>query len=253
MPQIALANGLVLGEVPDELKDLSFVEKLVIAKYRHFISVIRVAKSGQRKLAGNAIIFAQPVPKFYDILPPPRDDLNDCLSVMFTGTSRPTYEDFKRTPLLIRRRVIQKALLWLMVNHPGYANVKFSQKNLDTYAEDSPPITVVFRPQKPGTGNIPTENLPVYAMTSEGSTDDGECSFAVSGLTGKELDKMTEQEKKLFAIKAFNVSDPCVAYASEKIPGFKVPTRVFTCFGGSPFPFEQLQSLQSCQSYQPHP
>ncbi|KAJ3474977.1 hypothetical protein NLI96_g12134 [Meripilus lineatus] len=218
MPQIALANGLSLGEVPPELKKLSFVEKLVVSKYRHYVSVIRVAKSGQRKLAGNAIVFAQPVPKFYNILPPPRKDLDDCLSVLFTGASKPTYEDFKRTPLLICRRVVQEALLWLMKNHPGYANVKFSQKNLDTYAEDSPPVKVVFCPQQPETGNIPTENLPVFTTTSEGGTEDGECSFAVSGLTGEELNNMTDAEKKLFALKALNLSEPFVAYGRSDEP-----------------------------------
>lgn len=218
VPRYALANGLSLGEVPPELLELNFVEKLIISKFRHYMSVIRVSKGGQRKLAGNAIIFAQPVAKFYDILPPPRDDLNDCLSIMFTGSSRPTYEDFTRTPLLVRRQVVQRALRWLMANHPGYAKVKFSQKNLDSYAEDSPPVDVVFRPQKPDAGNIPSENLPVYATSDNGGTEDGECSFAISGLTGEELDGMSEQEKKLFALKALRDSEPVVAYGRSSKP-----------------------------------
>ncbi|KAJ3473050.1 hypothetical protein NLI96_g13157 [Meripilus lineatus] len=168
MPQIALANSLVLGEVPPELKDLSFVEKLVIAKYRHFISVIRVAKSGQRKLAGNAIVFAQPVPKFYDILPPPRDDLDDCLSVLFTGTIRLSQ--------------------WFS-----------DRRNL---------VLVTYRQR----------TYPFMQRLQKGGTDDGECSFAVSGLTGEELNNMTEQEKKLFALKALNASDPCVAYGRSAEP-----------------------------------
>ncbi len=36
VPQFALCNGLWLGDVPEELKDLSFAEQLIIFRVQHF-------------------------------------------------------------------------------------------------------------------------------------------------------------------------------------------------------------------------
>ena len=94
VPRLALANGLWLGKIPDELKSLTFVEKLLIARVRHTCSYIKVA-SGMRKMKANIIAFESPIPKFYNILPPPRDDMNDVLAILFTGPCKPTPEDLK--------------------------------------------------------------------------------------------------------------------------------------------------------------
>ena len=43
VPQLTLANGLWLGKIPDELKSLTFVEKLLIACVQHTCSYVKVA------------------------------------------------------------------------------------------------------------------------------------------------------------------------------------------------------------------
>ncbi|KAF8160492.1 hypothetical protein K438DRAFT_1456901, partial [Mycena galopus ATCC 62051] len=63
-PTHSLSNHLWLGEIPWQLKDLSFAEKMLITKVRHNRCVVRVA-SGRGKLTGNAIMFASPVAKIY--------------------------------------------------------------------------------------------------------------------------------------------------------------------------------------------
>ncbi|KAF8187235.1 hypothetical protein K438DRAFT_1488480, partial [Mycena galopus ATCC 62051] len=63
-PPHSLSNHLWLGEVPWQLRDLSFAEKMLIAKVRHNRCVVRVA-SGRGKLTGNAIMFASPIAKVY--------------------------------------------------------------------------------------------------------------------------------------------------------------------------------------------
>ncbi|KDR71676.1 hypothetical protein GALMADRAFT_74671, partial [Galerina marginata CBS 339.88] len=65
VPRLALANGLWLGKVPEELKSLRFVEKLLIAKVRHTCSYVKVA-SGMRKMKANIVAFESPIPKIYD-------------------------------------------------------------------------------------------------------------------------------------------------------------------------------------------
>ena len=49
VPRLALANNLWLGKVPDELKNLRFVEKILIARVRHTCAYVKVA-SGMRKM-----------------------------------------------------------------------------------------------------------------------------------------------------------------------------------------------------------
>lgn len=61
LPRHALANGLWVGETPSALLGLSYVEQLVIAKSRHSFCVAQVARSGQRFLAANVIVFGQPI------------------------------------------------------------------------------------------------------------------------------------------------------------------------------------------------
>ena len=128
-PRLALANGLWLGKVPDELKSLRFVEKLLIARVRHTCSYVKVA-SGMRKMKANIIAFESPIPKVYNILPPPRDDMDDVLAILFTGPCKPTPEDLNRTPFLVRRNYVAKALEWLKLNHSDYADIEISSKNL---------------------------------------------------------------------------------------------------------------------------
>ena len=92
VPQLALANGLWLGKVPEELKCLQFVEKLLIAKVCHTCSYVKIA-SGMRKMKVNIIAFESPVPKIYNILPPPQDEMDDVLAIIFTGPCKPTQDD----------------------------------------------------------------------------------------------------------------------------------------------------------------
>ena len=99
-PQHSLANGLWLREIPEQLKHLTFAEKLLIARVRHNRCVVRVS-SGMHKMRANAIVFSNLTPKIYDILPPPKDEINEVLAFISTGPCQPTLEDFKRTPLLV--------------------------------------------------------------------------------------------------------------------------------------------------------
>ena len=70
MPPMALANGLWVGIAPKELSDLTFVERLLIARVRSNHCIVHVLKGGW-KMRANAIMFPSPVPKVCNILPPP--------------------------------------------------------------------------------------------------------------------------------------------------------------------------------------
>ena len=100
VPQYALAKGLWIGAVPEVLSDLRYIEKMLVARICHSCCSIRVA-SGMRKMKAHAIAYQQPMPKVYNILPPPKEEIEEVIAIMFAGPCTPTSTDFKRTTFLV--------------------------------------------------------------------------------------------------------------------------------------------------------
>ncbi|TRM65248.1 hypothetical protein BD626DRAFT_389140, partial [Schizophyllum amplum] len=63
IPRFALANNLWLGEVPDVLKNLRYVERILIQRIRHNACFIRAG--GYKKMIAHAICFPVNTPKLY--------------------------------------------------------------------------------------------------------------------------------------------------------------------------------------------
>ncbi|KAF5339625.1 hypothetical protein D9611_011516 [Ephemerocybe angulata] len=143
VPRYALAKGLWIGNVPPELQELRYIERILVAKVRHSICWAKVS-SGMRKMKANVVSFESPMPKIYSMLPPPREDIEEVLAIMFTGPMKPTTETFSRTPFLVRRNHVGIALRWLILNHCDYANIELSEENLASYPEDVPPVVVEY-------------------------------------------------------------------------------------------------------------
>lgn len=158
LPPRSLANGLWLGEVPSELRKLNFIEKLLVARYRHNYFVVSVNK-GQCKLHANAIVFAQPTGKMYSVLPPPCSELNTCLAILFTGPNAPTSEELNHTPLFVRHHVVIAALKWLMEHNPEYADVVILEANLVQYSQSEVPVSIIHRRTEGDSGG---DSLGVY-------------------------------------------------------------------------------------------
>ncbi|KAI0733013.1 hypothetical protein BC629DRAFT_1302069, partial [Irpex lacteus] len=183
VPILALANGRWLGEVPTVLSELNFMEKILVARYHHNCSIIRVHK-GPCKMRANCIVFAQPVAKLLSVLPMPRDELQAIFAVLFTGSIAPTPDDFKRTPFLVRRSFVWRALLWLKTNNFEYADVQLSQANLNSYDDMSMPVSFFHQPSD---NADPVESLSVHERTAESGTSSGTCSLSVHGVTEEDL------------------------------------------------------------------
>ncbi|KAJ3752057.1 hypothetical protein EV360DRAFT_89122 [Lentinula raphanica] len=196
VPKLALAHGLWLGDVPDVLKNLTFYEKILIARVQHTRCFVRVQKSAGNKyckLVSNVIAFENPTPHIYNVLPPPRKDMDDVLAVMFSGTSKPTDDDYKNALLLLRHHVIAPALEWLIVNHFDYTDVTFSPENLAQYPENVPPVAVEFF--KKGT-NRNAEGVSIHDSLEDDGVDGDQCVFTVHGVVGDSLKNMTTQQLK---------------------------------------------------------
>jgi len=117
------------GVVPDELKDLSFVEEQLIARIHPVLSVYKL-KGCQYGYKGNVINFSQDVNTFAKELPHRISDLSNILTVRFEN-NRAVVTDFR-----VRGDKVYKALLWLKANNEYYKHIEISQDSLDLLPED---------------------------------------------------------------------------------------------------------------------
>jgi hypothetical protein len=210
MPPMALANGLWVGEVPKELSDLTFVERLLVSRVRANRCIVHVLKGGW-KMRANAIMFPTPIPKICNILPPPIEELDEVIAFMFTGIAQPTLEDTKRTPMLARRRYISAALEWLKINHSDYADVQISQENLKLYPEEGLPVTIDYRSS---IINKHKEATSVFDMEEEEGVHDGKCSFVVHGITGENYSTLGKDAARALALQHL-ISDQKILFVGH--------------------------------------
>jgi hypothetical protein len=214
VPELALANGLWIGDVPLELKCLNFVEKMLVARVRHTCAYVKVA-SGMRKMTANVIAFQSPVPKVYNILPPPRDDLDEVLAILYTGPCKPTPDDLKRLPFFVRRNNVVKALEWLKLNHRDYADIDISQENLKQYSETAIPVSIEYR--QCSSNKVP-EGTSKHDLEAEHGVMEGECAFSVHGLTGESIEMMSSEALKAAALKHLNIGGSMLAVGHSSKP-----------------------------------
>jgi hypothetical protein len=196
MPPMALANGLWVGNVPKELSDLTFVERLLVSRIRSNRCIVHVLKGGW-KMRANAIMFPTPIPKLCNILPPSIEELDEVIAFMFTGIAQPTADDMKRTPMLARRKYISAALEWLKINHSDYADVQISQENLKLYPEEGPPVTIDYRSS---VVNKQKEATSVFDMEDEDGVQEGKCPFIVHGITGENYSTLSKDATRALAL-----------------------------------------------------
>lgn len=197
MPKYALANGLWLGSIPSQLKDLYYAEQLLISWVRRSKCIVRVSL-GMHKMKANAIMFENPTPKIYSRLPPSLDDLDDVLAFIWTGPIKPTPEDMERTPMLVRRKKVTEALEWLQLNHLDYYDLDIAYDILEKYPERGPPVVMAYRHAE---SNKDPQAVSAFDNELEEGTEEGKCPFVVNGVTREELNLMMPDEMKVRAMK----------------------------------------------------
>jgi len=203
IPKYALANGLWLGSVPQQLQNLSYAEQLLVSRVRHNKCIVKVS-SGMHKMKANVIAFENPTPKIYERLPPPIGDLDEVLAFIYTGPCRPSPADMERTPLLVRRKKVTEALEWLVLNHADYHNMDIAYDNLESYPDNGPPVVVTYRS---AFTNKDPEAVSAFDNEKEEGVEEGPCPFIVNGVTGERLNTMGPTAMKALAAKHLNEDD----------------------------------------------
>ncbi|KAK3917798.1 ATP-dependent DNA helicase [Frankliniella fusca] len=122
------SNCMDPGVVPEELCNLTYIEKQLIARIHPVISLYRV-KGNQMKYSGNIINFTQDVQEVADVLPLRVSEINSILTFKLKTSSG--YKDFN-----VRREKVFQALVWLKKHNELYHDIVISEKNLDSLPVD---------------------------------------------------------------------------------------------------------------------
>lgn len=154
LPALALANHLVLGNVPPKLQGLNSIEESMIARCRAKSWIIQLnteekekrnedreavsMQTTQRGLKGHVIIHLQDPTPLLDLLLPPVEEICTPICFILIGSKQPTKEWLREqaTPLVVCREKVQTALCWLIANNPHYRNVRLDSAALDAYPEN---------------------------------------------------------------------------------------------------------------------
>ncbi|KAJ7605145.1 hypothetical protein DFH06DRAFT_1020391, partial [Mycena polygramma] len=148
IPLRSYANGFWIGEVPDELIDLTFLEEQCIARARatRCMYKLTLGPTGQLGARGNVCILPQDTLSVMSAMPIPLSVLRDEICVILVGSpdTEVTHETLKRSPLLVRREKIRIALFWLIENNPLYADLDKNavHDNSEEYPVHDCPIAV---------------------------------------------------------------------------------------------------------------
>ncbi|OAQ60809.1 ATP-dependent DNA helicase PIF1 [Purpureocillium lilacinum] len=171
---------------PEELKGLSPVEEKLIALNscygiftRHAVSTAAGQRQSiryPRHIKGHVTVFPNNVQDLTTkVLPHPLLKVMDEIHVSWQGPEKPTPVDLS-VLLSVRRRVVERALVWLKRNNPLYADVEIDEAEMDTWRApvDGVPAIVYDRMERyePSAWEK-TRTAHVVPATERGLDDEG--------------------------------------------------------------------------------
>jgi hypothetical protein len=121
-----------VGVVPEELRDLTWIEELLIAR-AHLVG--RIVRLQQRSAAsylalkGHTVLLPQDTTRLLDLLPMPLSSLPDVVRVVWTGKAPPDKARL-RPYFTVRREKIYIALKWLCDHHEDYRHVTIDEERI---------------------------------------------------------------------------------------------------------------------------
>ncbi|KAJ7035092.1 hypothetical protein C8F04DRAFT_1233981 [Mycena alexandri] len=216
LPLYSWANGCWIGPMPVALHDLTYAEELVIAR-AHTTKCWAKINAGtscrplqQRSASGNVCIHPHEISNIATTLPRPMSALYDEIVVIFVSDDKEaTAEMFKRTPFLVRRGRILRALSWLKANNPLYRDITIDLVALAEYPpDDDGCVSFPVQYQTPndtirgqnatytGHGIDTTE-----AIFAENSDVDGQIPLSLSGTFDVDNTKLSLNDRKIEALR----------------------------------------------------
>ena len=146
LPRLAIANLNVLGSVPPEMKNMTMVEEMLVARCRAKCCIVKLQDhradvslpSSQRGFKGNIIVYPQRVEGLANMLPLPVDDVIHPICIIFVGQTLPSksWLKDKAYPLVVLREVVRQNLIWLKAHNPLYKDIEINETRLQALPVD---------------------------------------------------------------------------------------------------------------------
>lgn len=141
LPKFSLKNGLYRGQLPDHLRDLTWIEEMVCAIYRTTAHVTRMYENSDGteqnplRFFGNTCAHDTNIVSTATVLPRVPADVLGNLSVVFVGPGDVIPEEILK-PYQIRKQKVWDFLIWLKANNGLYKDLPLSLENLALYHDD---------------------------------------------------------------------------------------------------------------------
>ena len=133
--KFSVENNMDVGMIPDELRDLTYIEQMLIARCHPVVSLYRINGS-QYGYSGNVINFKQNIEEYIDVLPRPLDELTSTL--VFNKHTKAGVAQFR-----VRAQKVLNALLKLKEINIYYKSITISHENLSQLPEDGNCIDLI--------------------------------------------------------------------------------------------------------------
>ena len=153
-PCLSLGNGMWVGDIPRQLKNLTLPERLLLAKYYPSAYIVKLfpkqknASTWDRSqlhsgLRGNVSTYRldpRQIARLIDgtTFPPPARILSATIGITFVGP-KGLRESTMPAMFRVRRWRVREALLWLKANNPLYLDIEISEEGLLALPEDGIP------------------------------------------------------------------------------------------------------------------
>lgn len=143
-PTMSLASGYWFGAHPSELSGLSVAEKILISRHVPGVYVLyeskdRLIQDIDATLGVNDDLYHSSPPAIQYTLPMTPAQLKTLIRMPISGA---TLEEAPES-MRVRRRFVEKALVYLKKEHPFYADITISKGNLALYPESAIPLEIV--------------------------------------------------------------------------------------------------------------
>lgn len=139
-PRDSLANYRWMGNVPDELKDLNWIEESLVSRAHLIGKIVRLQNRNVTSyfaIKGHAVLVPQDTRKLVDLLPASPDSLLESIRVVWVGKTEPSKLHLRRH-FTVRTEKVRKALDWLCQHHEDYRSVEINAAEMQQW----PPVFV---------------------------------------------------------------------------------------------------------------
>ncbi|KAJ4175614.1 hypothetical protein NW767_015725 [Fusarium falciforme] len=169
---------------PEELKGLTPVEEKLIALNSCYGFVTRYSIASSQKqsarypkhIKGHITVFPNNVQELAtNVLPHPLVQVMEEIHVSWQGAEKPAPSDLSGL-LSVRRRVVERALVWLKKNNPHYAEIEIDAAEMESWGappHGGPPLVYDRMERNEPTAWEKTRTAQVVPPTERGMDDEG--------------------------------------------------------------------------------